>query len=180
LTPGSNAGSNKGTAYGDPIFTPANNFVGGGNFKITEWPSDYWSCKGTPCGSSTAAPHFPNEGILGQPDYTGTGWTAEVDFVNLYFNDTVTPLYNYGQAAKADGYFQNFYPAVPALLMGESYHIIPGTQAKSKISLTEDALTDTAFQGEHFRNNGVKAKSMAINHLGPYSQEAFGPSPMPP
>jgi len=55
--------------------------------------------------------------------------------------------------------------------MGESYHIIPGTQAKSKISLTEDGVTDPVFQGEHFRNNGVKAKSMALNHLGPYRQQ---------
>ena len=46
------------------------------------WPASYWS---------VTNPHFPNEGILGQPDYTGTGWTAEVDFVNLYLNDTMTP-----------------------------------------------------------------------------------------
>ena len=57
-------------AFGDPVFTP-----GAGDFEVDMWPADYWS---------VAKAHFPNEGILGQPDYTGTGWTAEVDFVNWY------------------------------------------------------------------------------------------------
>ena len=72
-------------AYGDPVFTP-----GSGDFEVDQWPANYWS---------VANPHFPNEGILGQPDYTGTGWTAEVDFVNWYLNDTMTlqdPLSNCG------------------------------------------------------------------------------------
>jgi hypothetical protein len=48
-------------------------------------------------------------------------------------------------------------------LMGESYHIIPGTTAKSGISLTED----TALKPKPL---GV-GESLAFNHLGPYSQE---------
>jgi hypothetical protein len=47
--------------------------------------------------------------------------------------------------------------------MGESYHVIPGTTAKSGISLTEDAALNTIFLGH----------SMAVNHLGPYSQQGI-------
>jgi len=47
--------------------------------------------------------------------------------------------------------------------MGESYHIIPGTTAKSGISLTEDMALQP-------RPAGV-GESLAFNHLGPYSQE---------
>jgi hypothetical protein len=113
-------GPNYGTYYGDPVF--------------------YWS---------DANAHSPNEGILGQPDHTSTGWIAEVDFVNWYLNDTasLTPAY---------------YPMVPGLLIGESYHIIPGTTAKSGISFTEDGALDLYFLGH----------SMVANHLGPYSQES--------
>jgi len=46
-------------------------------------------------------------------------------------------------------------------LMGESYHIIPGTTATSGISLTEDMALNSNFVGH----------SMAANHLGPNSQE---------
>jgi len=45
--------------------------------------------------------------------------------------------------------------------MGESYHIIPGTTAKSGISLTEDMALGPAGIGTTF----------APNHLGPYSQQ---------
>jgi hypothetical protein len=131
-----------GTLYGDPVFT-----AGSGDFELDNWPFEYWS---------VANAHYPNQGILGQPDYMGTGWTVEVDFVNLYLNGTAasqailgpnTPLY---------------YPIVPGLLMGESFHIIPGTAAKSKISLTEDGALDSTWGVGH---------SMAANHLGPYSQQ---------
>jgi len=131
-------GPNRGTLYGDPVFT-----TGSGDFEVDQWPADYWS---------VANPHFPNEGILGQPDYTGTGWTAEVDFVNLYSGNNV-----YGTGVIVQ---HVFYPIVPGLLMGESYHIIPGTAAKSGISLTEDAALNPYFLGH----------SMVANHLGPYSQ----------
>ena len=119
-------------AYGDPVFTP-----GSGDFEIDQWPADYWS---------VAKAHFPNEGILGQPDYTGTGWTAEVDFVNWYLNDTMTPQDPVASctgvkhlSAKpvpvSHGYYSNYYPVVPALLMGESYHIIPGTHSQVRNQL---------------------------------------------
>jgi len=133
--------------YGDPVFTP-----GSGDFEVDMWPSDYWS---------VAKAHFPNEGILGAPDYTG-GWTAEVDFVNWYLNDTTgVALDPFHPTVKSSTYFANFYPVVPGLLMGESFHIIPGTQAKSKISFTEDGALDPYFLGH----------TMAANHLGPYSQQ---------
>jgi len=84
-----------------------------------------------------------NTGILGGADYQG-GWTAEVDFVPVYGFNSTGPAY---------------YPPVNGLLMGESYHIIPGTTAKSGISYTEDGA------------QALLMHSMAPNHLGPYSQE---------
>jgi hypothetical protein len=116
--------------------------------------------------------YFPNSGISAAPDYTG-GWTAEVDFVPLYANNTSTM-----ELASGGGQigvlpagctlttpvctvFPQYYPPVNGLLMGESYHIIPGTTATSGISLTED----TALQPE------LIGHSLAANHLGPYSQE---------
>jgi len=89
--------------------------------------------------------YFHDYGILGASDYTG-GWTAEVDFVNWYKNNTSSPQY---------------YPPTTGLLLGESFHIIPGTTATSSISLTEDGALSTTFLGH----------SMAPNHLGPYSQQ---------
>jgi len=61
----------------------------------------------------------------------------------------------------ASGTQANYYPPVIGLLLGESYHIIPGTTATSGISLTEDAALSSTFLGH----------SMVFNHLGPYSQE---------
>ncbi len=118
--------------FGDNIFTPFH-----GDFEVDMW------------GDVT---HFPNAGILGAPDYTG-GWTAEADFVNIYANNTGP---NQGALNVT-----NFYPPVQGLLMGESYHIIPGTAAKSGISFTEDGALDSFFLGH----------TMAPNHLGPYSQQ---------
>jgi len=119
--------------FGDNIFTPYH-----GDFEVDMW------------GDVT---HFPNAGILGSPDYTG-GWTAEVDFVNIYRNNTY-PLPTDLNAVN------NFYPPVVGLLMGESYHIIPGTTATSGISFTEDNALNSFFVGH----------TMAPNHLGPYSQQ---------
>ena len=135
-----------GTLYGDPVFTP-----GSGDFEVDQWPADYWS---------VAKAHFPNEGILGQPDYTGTGWTAEVDFVNWYLNghNVYVPT---RQGLHAKALCSKLLPSGSGLLMGESYHIIPGTTAKSGISFTEDGALNPYFLGH----------SMAANHLGPYSQE---------
>ena len=105
---------------------------------------------------------FPYTGIAGAPDYQG-GWTAEVDFVPWYANNTNTMEVASGgfQAPTQDGTFAQYYPSVNGLLMGESYHIIPGTTATSGISLTEDAALSSTFLYH----------SMAANHLGPYSQE---------
>src|SRR5208283_4221597 len=53
--------------------------------------------------------------------------------------------------------FAQYYPPVQGLLLGESYHIIPGTTATSGISLTEDLALGAWGVGH----------SMAPNHLGP-------------
>jgi hypothetical protein len=107
--------------------------------------------------------YFPNTGIAGSPDYTG-GWTAEVDFVNCYNNNTGPTTWNALPFPTGGHVIKNgaqYYPPVNGLLMGESYHIIPGTTATSGISLTED----TALRPE------LVGHSLAANHLGPYSQE---------
>jgi hypothetical protein len=105
---------------------------------------------------------FPYTGIAGAPDYTG-GWTAEVDFVPWYSANAATPELASGtlQMPTTTGSFAQYYPPVNGLLMGESYHIIPGTTATSGISLTEDMALSSTFLGH----------SLAPNHLGPYSQE---------
>jgi len=107
---------------------------------------------------------FPYTGIAGSPDYQG-GWTAEVDFVPWYANNTNTMELvsgdHHGQTPTQDNTFAQYYAPVNGLLMGESYHIIPGTTAASGLSLTEDAALSTTFLYH----------SMAMNHLGPYSQE---------
>jgi hypothetical protein len=123
-----------GNYFGDPVFTPY-----ACDFELYCYRGTYgrWA----PIGQ-TVYP-FANTGILGAPDYQG-GWTAEVDFVNWYANDTGTT--------------PNYYPPVQGLLMGESYHIIPGTAATSGVSWTEDTALRYLGHG------------MAANHLGPYSQ----------
>jgi hypothetical protein len=107
---------------------------------------------------------FPYTGIAGAPDYQG-GWTAEADFVPWYNNNTSTmELASGGYQTPTNpgsSTFAQYYPPVSGLLMGESYHIIPGTTAASGISLTEDAAQSSTFLYH----------SMALNHLGPYSQE---------
>jgi hypothetical protein len=101
-----------------------------------------------------AYPYFLNAGILGSPYYMG-GWTVEVDMVNWHTSSTV------------------YYPPPDGLLLGESYHNIPGTTATSGVSYTEDAAISGLFIGH----------SMLANHLGPYSQVAFwfllGPPNLP-
>jgi hypothetical protein len=106
---------------------------------------------------------FPYTGIEGAPDYTG-GWTAEVDFVPWYSANAGTPEMASGTSqvfTSGTTTYAQYYPPVNGLLMGESYHIIPGTTATSGISLTEDMALSSMFVGH----------SMAPNHLGPYSQE---------
>jgi len=147
----------KGTYFANPVLA----FPGPGcDFDL--------SCYASPGPNWNAPGYYPNTGILGAPDYQG-GWTAEVDFVNLYMNNTGTPelLAAGGQSrsgttgpTSTDGQYAQYYPPVPGLLMGESYHIVPGTTATSGISLTEDTALGPSGVGH----------SMAPNHLGPYSQ----------
>jgi hypothetical protein len=126
-----------GDYFGDPVFTPYSCA-----FQLYCYRGTYGRWQ--PIGQTVY--QFANTGILGAPDYTG-GWTAEVDFVNWYGNNTGTT--------------PNYYPPVQGLLMGESYHIIPGTTATSGVSWTEDTARNHRFLGH----------SMAANHLGPYSQQ---------
>ncbi len=133
-----------GVYFGDPL-------QGGAcDFELDCYPAAY------------AMYPFPNSGIVGAPDYTG-GWTAEADFVPWYSANAGFQEAASGglQVATTPGLFAQYYPPVNGLLMGESYHIIPGTTATSGISLTEDMALNSNFVGH----------SMAANHLGPYSQE---------
>jgi hypothetical protein len=134
-----------GPYFGDPIFThrtyPQN---GGVRVNACGFELD---CYANPGLSWNATAYFPNSGIPGKPDYQG-GWTAEVDFVNWY--------------AANSGSTPNYYPPVGGLLMGESFHLVPGTTAHSGISLTEDAALNPAYLGH----------SLAANHIGPYSAQA--------
>jgi hypothetical protein len=93
-----------------------------------------------------AAGFHPNMGILGSPDYGGR-WTAEADFVNWYVSN--------------DSGLSEYFPPVNGLLLGESFHIVIGSSAKSGLSLTDDLATGPA---------GVD-HSMTANHLGPYPQQ---------
>ena len=173
-----------GQYYGDPVFTPYTC-----DFEIVCLSKGTY---GRYLPSNTTGPAYPfaNSGILGSPDYQG-GWTAEVDFVNWYNNNSATPeplsicgsgeqilpyqtaviappsfcassstVFQTASGPLGSSIFAQYYPPVQGLLLGESYHIIPGTTATSGISLTEDAANGTYLQ-----------HSMAVNHLGPYSQE---------
>ena len=117
-------------------------------------------------GKSLTYP-FPYTGIAGAPDYTG-GWTVEVDFVPWYLNNTNTMAAAAGglQSRSSADSFGQYYAPASGLLLGESYHIIPGTTATSGISLTEDAALTLPRCGGCGLPHG-----MAFNHLGPYSQE---------
>jgi len=134
-----------GVYFGDPIAT---GFAC--DFELDCYPAPY------------AQYPFPYTGIAGAPDYTG-GWTAEADFVPWYSANAGTQELASGglQTTSAPGSYAQYYPPVNGLLMGESYHIIPGTTATSGISLTEDMALSSTFVGH----------TMAPNHLGPYSQE---------
>jgi len=125
-----------GPYFGDPIFTHR---IYSYNAR---WPrSDACDFEVDCYANWNTVGFFPNTGIIGSPDYTG-GWTAEVDFVNLYSKS-------------------QYYPPAAGLLLGESYHIVPGTTDKTGVSLTEGAALNESFVGH----------SLIANHLGPYSQE---------
>jgi hypothetical protein len=157
--------------------TPAHPIAGGFNYlpggvqllhvKLAGLPA-YWGSFGGPVDNPSVSDfevdlqdlsYFPNAGILGSPDYVG-GWTAEVDFVNWYANNS-NPNHDPFHPA---GVF-NYYTPVTGLLMGESFHIIPGTTATSGISYMEDMAL-----GEHGASFAL-GHSMAPNHLGPYAQQ---------
>ena len=127
---------------------------------------------------------FPYTGIAGAPDYTG-GWTAEVDFVPWFAANAATPELGNSFAActtvgvcttggqstsgpAGSSIYAQYYPPVNGLLMGESYHIIPGTTALSGISLTEDTALNEYVSPP---GSAFIGHTMAANHLGPYSQE---------
>lgn len=160
--------------FGDPIFTHKPNYQIGGS---REYACDFeLDCYTNPGRNWNAPGYFANTGILGAPDYQG-GWTAEVDFVNWYANNTsactpiaisIAPVFDINSqqlSGSVCNQFTNsgpqYYPPVPGLLMGESYHIIPGSTAKSGISITEDGALNSVYLGH----------SLAANHLGPYSQQ---------
>ncbi|MGP8070021.1 MAG: carboxypeptidase-like regulatory domain-containing protein [Candidatus Bathyarchaeia archaeon] len=148
-----------GSYFADPLMSGALERVKPSPLKYVLGACDFdLSCYPAPYGQYP----FPYTGIAGAPDYTG-GWTAEVDFVPWYANNTSTMelASGGGQAPTQGSTFAQYYPPVNGLLMGESYHIIPGTTATSGISLTEDMALSSNFVGH----------SMAANHLGPYSQE---------
>ena len=153
----------KTTYFMDPILKP-----GTCSFEL-----DCYSNPGYPGFAPGTVPgylpgYFPNTGILGGSDYQG-GWTAEVDFVPWYANNTGTMELASGgqQAATYGSVFAQYYPPVTGLLLGESYHIIPGTTAVSGISLTEDLASEVGA-GTGWPDVG---HTMAANGLGPYSQE---------
>jgi hypothetical protein len=129
-----------GPYFGDPVFTRRTYSYDAGWARSDACDFEV-DCYVSPGLSWNTPGFFPNTGILGAPDYQG-GWTAEVDFVNLYAGS-------------------KYYPPVPGLLIGESYHVVTGTPAKSEISLTEDAALNPVFV-DH---------SLIANHIGPYSQE---------
>jgi hypothetical protein len=141
--------------FNDPLFATT----------ICGFELDCYPNPGTSLGVGVPG-YFPNTGIRGAPDYTG-GWTAEVDFVNWYSNNTASttwtalpfPAPAIGGTVIING--AHYYPPINGLLMGESYHIIPGTTATSGISLTEDNALKPELIGH----------SLAANHLGPYSQQ---------
>jgi len=163
----SSAGVPQQTYFNDPILA-----VTTCGFEL-----DCYTSPGLRLGVGTPG-YFPNTGILGYPDYQG-GWTAEVDFVPWYNNNTMSTLWPFlpfpcdfdgsglGPVTGAcplaplprNG--AQYYSPVQGLLLGESYHIIPGTTATSGISLTEDLALTPQLVGH----------SLVANHLGPYSQE---------
>ena len=141
-----------GSTQGDPVFTPN---------ACAFYLACYSGRPQTIIPGMVVGYPFPSTGIAGYPDYQG-GWTAEIDFVNWYANNSATQQAGSGGIqTKSGSAFPQYFAPVPGLLLGESYHIIPGTTATSGISLTEDAALSSTFLGH----------SMVFNHLGPYSQE---------
>ena len=90
---------------------------------------------------------FLNFGIDASPNYQG-GYNVEVDFVNWYQNNTAAaPVW---------------FPPPAGLLMGESFHTVPG-HPKNAFGWTEVGALSSDYLGH----------SMAPNHLGPYAQRGM-------
>jgi hypothetical protein len=94
--------------------------------------------------------YFQNLGIDGSPNYNG-GYTVEVDFVNWYLPTA---------HAVSPTWITAYYPPPPGLLMGESFHTVPG-HPQNPFGWTEVGALSSTFLGH----------SMAPNHLGPYAQQ---------
>jgi len=114
-----------------------------------------------------------NIGIDGSPNYQG-GYSVEVDFVPWYYD-----VFGIGRGVEAGSapattwHFEPFWwlnvyydpetagpVIVPGLLLGESFHTVPG-HPQNPFGWTEVGALSTDFLGH----------SMAPNHLGPYAQE---------
>jgi len=99
-----------------------------------------------------------NYGIDGAPHYQG-GYSVEVDYVPWYLAGFAFVL----GGAGGDDLFSGFYPPPQGLLMGESFHTVPG-HPQNPFGWTEvGALSTTDYM--------ALGHSMAPNHLGPYAQE---------
>ena len=138
-----------------------------------QYPFPYTGIAGAPdyTGGWTAEADF----VPWYANNTSPTFVAVPDIQPIQFSSTpvfsISPQFNDQPASPpigsilceefGEGCVGQYYPPVNGLLMGESYHIIPGTTATSGISLTEDMALSSTFLGH----------SMAANHLGPYSQE---------
>ncbi len=119
---------------------------------IAGLPDDYGDPVFDKAGFDLGDTGFVNNlGIDGSPNYNG-GYTVEVDFVNWYL-----PTVH----AVSPTWFTAYYPAPPGLLMGESFHTVPG-HPQNPFGWTEVGALSTTFLGH----------SMAPNHLGPYAMES--------
>jgi hypothetical protein len=115
-----------------------------------------------------------NIGIDGSPNYQG-GYSVEVDFVPWYYDVLTIPgVFAEAAAPQTQWHFEPFWwlnvyyysepglmpVIVPGLLLGESFHTVPG-HPQNPFGWTEVGALSTDFLGH----------SMAPNHLGPYAQE---------
>jgi hypothetical protein len=129
----------KGAGFGDPVFDQGGFLAG-----------DY----------STLL----NRGIDGSPNYNG-GYSVEVDFVPWY--NWLTDYYVFAtglpdNVGNTYDYAHIYYPPPSGLLLGESFHTVPG-HPKNAFGWTEVGALSSDFLGH----------SMAPNHLGPYAQRGM-------
>jgi hypothetical protein len=132
--------------------TGADNFVGLGNGNLKA-PDTVSCAQGSLVTTCVGAFPALNSYVPGTPTVFVNSGTSMPQFTN---EPQQTP---------------NYYPPVAGLLMGESYHIIPGTTAASGISLTEDMASGQGNGAGWVSAGWAVGHTMAANHLGPYSQE---------